>query len=580
MTGIANLCIPNPEFSDSLSLFNPVYMYSVYGKMVYPVHGYFDNMPVHPPTFYLIQGLIFNITASKFFAFLLPLLTITLLYFISVIVSPIPKTDKILWIAPLCILIVNFNGTISTRPDFFLLIVFVTGLFYLELFKKAENKYLALLGILFLSFASILHYFASFAFLGYLIYIFSFTKRRFTISTRLVLYSLLLVILIIGGYIILHIIPNFWDIFHLVKNVNTEGSSLQNHQATIWGIPVVLISGMLLLFFNKKFLSLFLACVPLTFFVLFFSSGKSLGYYLCEYFIFYFALISLIIKLLNKFEKKKRFSFVTVYSLVLLQTIVSFNINSNKRDTQNAQFYRKVSTFLHGNDKVTASRMDLWYISGTRHYLNLNPILIWNSEIPPSDKNFAKNFDLIAEHKHMSNNTINPHFTTISSFYIEKSVVLNSYIFNQNDNKDPNIVFYSATPPSQFIALVNSSNDHYYLFNESDQSSQYYFISIVCDNDNAYLQSKLQYWTSMPLVDKSGREYQLRRDVKESLYFGIISKSDLLQVSNYKTYVQLIDSIPLNKPELISKKEISDIHTEDVLIYEKLDDLKIRKAYY
>ena len=71
---IINILIPAQEYTDSLSLFNPVYMYANYGKLVYPVHGYFDNMPVHPPFFYKIQGVIFSITQNKYWAYKLPVI--------------------------------------------------------------------------------------------------------------------------------------------------------------------------------------------------------------------------------------------------------------------------------------------------------------------------------------------------------------------------------------------------------------------------------------------------------------------------------------------------------------------------
>ena len=37
---------------DEIGLFNPTYMNVHYGKISYPVHGYFDSMVVHPPVHY------------------------------------------------------------------------------------------------------------------------------------------------------------------------------------------------------------------------------------------------------------------------------------------------------------------------------------------------------------------------------------------------------------------------------------------------------------------------------------------------------------------------------------------------
>ena len=55
---IGNFCFfaPRTEMLDELSLFNPVYMYTETGEMVYPAHGFHDSMIPHPPTHYYVVG--------------------------------------------------------------------------------------------------------------------------------------------------------------------------------------------------------------------------------------------------------------------------------------------------------------------------------------------------------------------------------------------------------------------------------------------------------------------------------------------------------------------------------------------
>jgi hypothetical protein len=84
----------------------------------------------------------------------------------------------------------------------------------------------------------------------------------------------------------------------------------------------------------------------------------------------------------------------------------------------------------------------------------------------------------------------------------------------------------------------------------------------------------------MALVDTLGADNQTNNDVKEYLCFGLISKSKLRKVINSQNSIQLIDSISLGKPKLISKKEFATIPDEKILFYKTLEDLRQKRPYY
>ncbi len=586
---LAQILTPVEEYSDSLSLFNPVYMYANYGKLVYPIHGYFDNMPVHPPLFYKIQGFIFKCSDSQYLAYKLPVLLLFLYFFFLVVLSKFSSSEKIIWIASF--LLILFFEIPGQRADFFLTMCFVTGIFHLEYARRGFFETVnILIGSVFMSLASVLHYFGSFAFLGIMIYALWFYKKKEPSHFRQILLAASVpMLVIIGGYIIIQIIPNIRDIgtqIFAVKGIGDPFYSLKIHCTEFskkgWAfisIPPIVITALIVIL-KKDTIWLFLASLPVVLFVLLFSSGKSSGYYLIELFSSGL-IIGMFLISTNIFSKYKTLFLSVLFGIMIffVKPIIKKSFSTNRN---NATLFRKGSHYLFGDNNVIGSRMDLWYISGTNHYLNLIPLIIWNSStIANSDTILTKHFDLIVEHKHMSNNTLNPKHTTILGMYLSESIYPAGYLY-QSDNSTVNMTYYSKSLDN-FKAIIFSNSDTFQLAKQNIKNPDAYFISLIVSKEKAdnILNSGLKYYTLMSLVDTTGNMYQLYNDTKEFLAFGFIDKNlikEWLQKNNH-SIIRIKDTIPI-KWGNIARQDIETIETNNVLIYDHLENLKAGKPYY
>ena len=157
---------------DEIGLHNPIYMYLNYGRMVYPVHGHFDDMTVHPPTHYLVIATLMRLGFGLFHA----AAVVPCLLFITLCVllyrSAYPFSLKTSILAGVFLGALVWNQTYTIRPDVEMALAWITGLIAMECSRQSDWEPKRLfLGSFLLAYASAVHYPAFLAGASVLIYL-------------------------------------------------------------------------------------------------------------------------------------------------------------------------------------------------------------------------------------------------------------------------------------------------------------------------------------------------------------------------------------------------------------------------
>src|SRR5438046_1187749 len=79
---------------DEIGLVNPAYMKLHYGRMTYPVHGYFEGMFVHPPPHYALIAAVMRLGFSLYYAEAIPTFLTVILCILLIVRSPLPAALK------------------------------------------------------------------------------------------------------------------------------------------------------------------------------------------------------------------------------------------------------------------------------------------------------------------------------------------------------------------------------------------------------------------------------------------------------------------------------------------------------
>lgn len=567
------ISIPFYEYTDSLSLFNPVYMWANYGKLVYPVHGYFDNMPVHPPLYYYIQSVFFSITHDKYLASTIPIYAIFVYLFSAICFSYNNMQTKIIWVLPILFLLSYVFQKV--RPELFLTLTFYTGIWHLQNSIKNKSILNLFLGSFFLSITSTLHYYASFTFIGVVPYVVYFYFKKNIENKALFLSIGIPVFVVIGFYLLFQVIPNFEDIYRQINWVYKDSGvlvSIKKHFIH-YGIPPILFS-VCLVFLNRKSRLLFYSSSPIILFVFFFSAGKSGDYYLVENTVFMLLSLLFIRDYLNVSKKKKEILIiiVSVFFLFFAQTSYCKNIYFKK--IPNAIFLRKASVYMFGGNNKIAGRIDPWYISGANHYINISPYLLWNnSNLTLNDTSFFRNFDFTVETSHMSNNTTSPHDITISDYYLNQKMKVSGYLYSQN-NYVSNLVFFTIKD-KLFQSVVIDGEEVIY-FKQDTANITGYFIAVKTLAENLEkTMAKMKYATPMALRNPLKGDYQMDKDIAEYIVYGYVPNStDSLNIVH-----QVEEKISVSR-NYIDKITIDTIKTPIVNFYDSMENFKVEDSYY
>jgi hypothetical protein len=272
-----------------------------------------------------------------------------------------------------------------------------------------------------------------------------------------------------------------------------------------------------------------------------------------------------------------------LFIIILLINIKDgcYNLSRNK-DNVDAVFMRKTSQYLFGNENVVGGRIDLWYTSGAKHYLNLHDFLLLDtSNTKNTDKDWIKNFDYLVEHGHMSNNTTNKNQTTISGLYLANTVKLQGYNYYADPIYHTNTIYYSLNNDTFKSLILLKDSCLIGIYDSSNPDAHFVSFVITKDEIENIQGYNLDYYTPVSLVDTTGTPYQMGEDIKEYIVYGFIGQNNIENwiAKNEGKILQIKDTIPISWSK-VPKSEIENIPINEVEIYDNINSLIKRKPYY
>src|SRR6516162_381569 len=216
-------------FPDELGFHNPIYMFVHYNTMTFPAYGYFDAMFAHPPTHYLVIALLMKAGLDLFHAAGVPPFLFTLLSIFLVLRGRFPTVVKIGLILGPYLATFIWGEMVTLRPELDLAGAWFAGLVALESARlDGWDARRLFLGSLLLTYASGVHYVASIAFTGVLVYLvwacfdLGFAKARPKILA-----------MVAGGtlfglpYLLLFMLPDWNAIFNLAQETQIPGGPIE-----------------------------------------------------------------------------------------------------------------------------------------------------------------------------------------------------------------------------------------------------------------------------------------------------------------------------------------------------------------
>lgn len=515
-----------PVSVDELGLYNPIYMLIQYGKMTYPVHGYFDGMYVHPPVHYAEIGLLMKSGLGLYYAEAVPVLFLVLLNLLLICRGGFPMAVKMGLLfgfysaaALSTDLGASAHSMFGLRPDVHLALAWFAGLVALESGRlDGWSARKLFLGAFLVTYASGIHYFGAPAFAGVIVYA---LWACGALGVRAALPKL--VVMIAGGlafglpYLGLFVVPDWNGIRHMtsaVQGQNGLADAVARHfvqyaytasllRANLiempltamamlplldWRVPVLCVAAALL-FVPRSTRGLSVASLPLPLFVLLYSQGKSADYYIPEYMLYLSGVGIVVVTaslILTGVILPKRYHWVGAW---LVTAVVSVGVahGSALFSTDGFRFEPRVHEMVTaraagreivGPGALVATRLGLWYTAGATHLHCIEPDLLWPSDISRLDvQKYFSRFDAVADLYHMSDATQNGH--TLSSWYSDGTLKLKGFYFGSS-NSLSYLVFGADAPPH--VVGYQLQGDQVFRFDQ-ERNGTYLFITAICPLD-------------------------------------------------------------------------------------------------
>jgi hypothetical protein len=226
-----------PEF-DELGLFNAAYMFAHTGAVTYPIYpaaGATTAMFVHPPTHYLILGLLMRAHLPVEAAALVPVIVWTVVAVAAGMLCPFSNAARFAVAAGVTAGMVMWALPFFIRPDADMAATWIAGLIVLEGARlRGWNPVLLGVGAFLLTLASELHYPMTPAFLGLGVYaVWVVRDLGFRRATPR-LGALVAGALVPGlPYLVVFVIPHYAEIRAITRGANGGFQPLRSFRAEI-----------------------------------------------------------------------------------------------------------------------------------------------------------------------------------------------------------------------------------------------------------------------------------------------------------------------------------------------------------
>jgi len=235
---------------DETGLYNPIYTFVETGRMTYPLHGQPEFMTVHPPTHYLILGLLTKLGLSLFTAATVPILILFAVLIAAAATGRLSLTFALAAVLGCFSANLIWADYVLVRPDLHLTMAWFTGLVLLEAARNQDWSPVRLAAGTALSvYAATLHYWGIAALAGPVVYAIAlaFDARRTTIPLRSRIIAIVGGGLAVGLPFLLGFVIPLWDpIREMLGTVQGGGgvaAAVQRHMAAYDGLSVRLANG-------------------------------------------------------------------------------------------------------------------------------------------------------------------------------------------------------------------------------------------------------------------------------------------------------------------------------------------------
>jgi hypothetical protein len=504
---------------DDIGLFNPIYMYVHYGVLTYPAYGFFHEMIVHPPTHYFILGCLlkFGIPTSYVAAvppFLLIVLSIWLIFS-----SRLPPAVK------LGLLFGMLEGSLipsylfppkafsfGFRPDLHMTFAWFAGLIALETGRLDDwNPKRLLLGGLLLTYASTLHYVASFAWTGVLVYMLWVVRvRAWRIATRPLLAMAVGGCLIGIPYLLIFVVPHWHDIIRFIESTDSVGGfglSLKAHfeiyrvlyyslaQQTYSRIlfsplhvdlPVVVIST-LLLWLVPATRGIALASLPQLATLLLTVHHKWPEYLIPELILYVCGLAVCLLYSLSQLVKHIKLErvFLPASALFAIVTLLLGTHWLNDAELTlrprvlEMDIARAAGRQILGANALVGARIARSYTNGGDLSYMLEPDLLWRKIGDLNIDDYFKRFDAIAEDSFSSELTSNERRESLASWYVGGALNLRGFYFSSL-YEHLSYLLLNVHRPTQFQGY-GVLPDHKVAHFQGDSNGAFVFVAATCE---------------------------------------------------------------------------------------------------
>jgi hypothetical protein len=494
---------------DELLLQNPPYMLAHFGHTGFPVfwfnRGFDRPMVAHPPIHTGWIGLLMRLGFSVYYAEATPVVLLLLFGLAAIVRSLFPTPVKLGLLFSIGFLAAagdTLTLCFGTRPEGEVQAAWLLGLVLLESGRLDHwNRLRLFAGALFLTWASGVHYYAAFAFIGVAVYLVWSVRSLGWRDGRSRVIALCAGGCLFGGlYLAFFLIPCWRFILvelHEVAGAGSVGQSISHHLYLYraWShnpfrpalMRFAMGSGVPLLVFSTALLAavratrgLALAALPLQLFVLLFARHKPEFYLVHECVLFAAALaIGVLVsadRALQRFDAAWRLALhwaaagaLSIY-LVWGSPMLAKATLSLQPKVHEVVVARAASRQILGPDARVSGRGAAWFASGAAHWADLEtdlaPGRLWFD--PPA---YFSNLDAVAGFPYGSNSG------PLSSWYADGTLKLRGFFFGET-NDQLHLVYLSARRVPQVVGY-GARNGRLYRF-QQDPGGDYQVLSAAC----------------------------------------------------------------------------------------------------
>jgi dolichol-phosphate mannosyltransferase len=534
-----------PQDMDELGLLNPPYMLAHLGKLTYPAHSQHDALTVHPPTHYLAVGLALK-ALPAYYAEALPAFLFLLVAVLVIYRSVLPQGAKVgLLFASLGTWLLHgyasFDDEVvhfgfGVRPELHMTLAWLAGLVALENGRLLgwSRRWLALGGAL-VTYASTIHYPATFAWVGALVYvpwaIRSLPRRAWLGPVGAIAAGAALVGV---PYLAFFVLPHASEILHTVRAhgaVGGVGASLSSHLTEYGrhyehfaggplmgvallplrlGIPVVLFSTALFVAAPKT-RGIGLASLPFLLFVLFCTQGKTnhRGYFMPEMTLYFAALAFAFVAGLNLLAR--RFlggrcmtgpaSVVLVLWLLAAPILHEADVSLRPRILESS-VARWAGKKILGNDALVGTQTTLWYATGAQHYRHVTPDLFWRPLLRGDERAYLASFDAIADGPFRTYAATHEG-ETIPGWWADGTLSLRGFYFSAR-NPQLSYVLLAARKRTGPLLGYACVDDQVFAF-DGRAGGDHVFVSVTGDLRRLWPHARAARWNGPYVLDADGQ---------------------------------------------------------------------------